>query len=219
LPAATKSNGTEKYTAFEERRYTMRVKAVADTLSPPPDSRPQYEWRWLLDGTREHETGDPIEVRCWTSTIWNDTAGRESHLVLLAQALYGPGVTFEDWEELAFEDLTDQRVTAMVMLNPKGYPTIDKTTFRPQAQPSAPPPPRAATPPPAPVAPPAPPADVPLSERTRQRIGRLAAAEDFDDSILARYTASALGATWPDLTEAQGQELTEALLEGQLVPF
>lgn len=216
MPTVTKSEGTTKYTEFEERRYTVRVKTVMDTTSPPPDSRPQCEWRWLLDGTREHETGDPIEVRSWTSTVWNDTPGKESHLVLVAQAIYGQAITFEDWEALSFDDLAGQRATAMVTLNPKGYPTIDKTTFRPVKEQAAPQPQRAAAPAAAPLAP----TDEALTDVTRQKIGRLIAASDEDETTVAAHCERQYGARdWATLTEAQGRQFVGELVAGELVPF
>lgn len=130
MPAATQSAGTEKFTDFEERRYTVRVVSCEDTTSPPPDNRPQYKWEMALEGSEDPETGAEMVRRMWCSTVWNDRPEKESHLVLIARALIGPSVTYEQWEALGFADLVGLRGSALVALDPKGYPAIDKTTFR-----------------------------------------------------------------------------------------
>lgn len=219
MPAATQSAGTDRYATFEEKRYPLRVVSCKDSTSPPPDSRAQYEWEWALEGTADPETGDPIQVRCWCSTVWGDNPEKESHLVIMARALYSPGVTFEDWEALGFDDLIGQRATAMVTLNAKGYPTIDKTTFRPLAKgtPVVP-----VTPParPAPPMPPAVAAPTVASEKTRQRLAKLIASDDLTPDALAAHCQQR---GWPTdltaLTEEQARAFSEDIMAGAVAPF
>lgn len=220
MPAATQSSGTVKYETFDERRYVVRVLGCKESFSPQ-DGRAQYEWEFAIEGTEDADTGREITTRKWCSTIWNDTPEKESHLVVMARALFGRPVTFEEWEALSFDELRDLRASALVVLNTKGYPDLDKESFKPAA-PKAASPARTATPAPAAAAPPpaaAAPADDSMTDKTRQKITKLAAAEDLTDDMLARHCREVLGATWPDLTEAQGKQLTEALLAEEVAPF
>ncbi len=137
MPTATRSAGTEKYIDFDERRYQVRVTGCKEATSPPPESKPQYEWQFALEGTADPENGLEETTRVWTSTVWSEAVGKESHLVLVARALIGPSVSFEDWEALDFADLVGKQGSALVALNAKGYPAIDKTTFRPAGKAAA----------------------------------------------------------------------------------
>lgn len=137
MPTATRNASTEQFLSFEERRYQLRVVQCKDTISPPPDLRPQYEWDMALEGSEDPESGRETTRKMWCSTIWNETAGKESHLVLIARALLGQDVTFEGWEALDFADLVGKKGSALVALDAKGYPAIDKTTFRPAGKAAA----------------------------------------------------------------------------------
>ena len=137
MPTATRTASTEQFLSFDERRYTLRVVSCKDTTSPPPDNRPQYAWEMALEGSSDPESGREITRKMWCSTSWNETAGKESHLVLIARALLGADVTFEGWEALDFDDLVGKMGSALVALDAKGYPAIDKTTFRPAGKATA----------------------------------------------------------------------------------
>lgn len=133
MPATTTSTGSEQFATFEEKRYHVRCVACRETTSPPPDNRPQYEWQFALEGSADALTGEEIVRRTWTSQIWNETPGKESHLFILARALCGPQVTQADFDALDFPDLVGLRGSVMVKLDPKGWPVLDKETFRPVA--------------------------------------------------------------------------------------
>ena len=137
MPTATRSAGTERYLSFDERRYPIRATRCKETISTLMDGKPQYEWEFALEGGIDPESGLEITTRVWCSTVWSEAVGKESHLVLMARALLGAQVTFEEWEALAFDDLLGKRATALVALNAKGYPAIDKTTLKPATKASA----------------------------------------------------------------------------------
>lgn len=221
MPATATGTGTEKFTSFDERRYTLRVVECKATTSPPPDNREQYEWRFALEGSADPETGGEVVRRAWTSTIWNETAGKESHLVLVARALCGLSVTREEFEALDFRDLEGLRGSAMVTLNSQGYPTIDKTTFRPIGT-NAAPKGQATLPAAAPAAPkrPAPPAR-PANLRTdAQRDDLLAAGLANDPPMSADDLNTWIGTEYPGKTlDSITQDEATALIAAFGVPF
>lgn len=237
MPATTQSTGAETFAGFDERRYQLRCVECKPTVSPPPDNRDQYAWTFALEGTRDEENGGEIKRRCWTSQIWNDTPGKESHLVLLARALCGNQVSQEDFEALDYPDLVGRTGSAMVQLDQKGWPTIDKTTFRPvgnvapknQAalpQTVATPAPAPATPidfsqlapvatptkPSRPVVKPA--SDLRTAEQVEELMGRAAvndpplSAEEVEAWVAASYP----GKTVATMSKAEAEALVNALL-------
>lgn len=232
MPAAQLSTGTDKYVDFAEQRYTVRVRACQETTSPPPDSRPQFEWLMALEGTEDPETGGEIAIKMWTSAIWGETAGKESHLVLVMRAFKGPDVTLADFEALDFPDLVGMRASALVRLNAKGYPTIDKETIKglgaaaaPKGQTPLPTPaparpadagtparPNAPTPPRRPPAPAAP--TGPSEAQLAELFGRaLANDPPLDrDAVEAWVAESYPGKTLATISGAEADALINALL-------
>lgn len=131
MPSTTTSTGAEMFTGFEEKRWTLRCVQCKATKSTLDEGKDQYEWSFALEGSRDEENGGEIKRRTWTSQIWNETPGKESHLVLVARALCGNQVSQSEFEALDYPDLVGLKGSAMVTLNSKGWPTIDKETFRP----------------------------------------------------------------------------------------
>jgi len=228
MPATQTTTGAETFQGFDERRYQLRCVECKETTSPPPDNRPQYSWTFALEGTRDEENGGEIKRRCWTSQIWNDTPGKESHLVILARALCGPQVTQAQFEALDYPDLVGLTGNALVKLDQKGWPTIDKESFRPVGN-AAPrnqaPLPQAAAPTPAqtqlpnkPTRPvlPRPAAANIASEEQREKIRQLAEKGKLDAASLDAWIAeSYAGKTLATITP----EEATALLEALSVPF
>jgi hypothetical protein len=214
MPATTASTGTDKFVDFEERRYQLRVVKCEESVSPPPDNRPQFKWEFALEGSRDPESGGELIRRVWTSQIWNETSGKESHLVLLARALCGPAITEHEFNRLSFEDLVGLRGSALVSIDAKGWPAIDKTTFRAIAnRPAA-----------APVAAPSMPATaIPgatANPKQVQLMHMAAEANDIPPDSLALHIAERFGGkTDKDLTGAEVVAVTTSIQNGEIAPF
>lgn len=227
MPTATRNAGTEAFTDFEERRYQLRVVSCKETTSPPPDNRAQYEWQMALEGSSDPESGREITRKMWCSTIWNETAGKESHLVLIARSLLGADVTFEDWEALSFDDLVGKRGSAMVALDGKGYPAIDKTTFRPAGRAAAArqldretgeviTAPTGAPKRPAPPPRPQPPTAGVRTDEQRDRLLAAASEAEYDLPTLTNWIAQEYPGK--DLDTITGEQ-AEALIDAAKLPF
>lgn len=216
MPATMSSSGTEQYSTFEERRYTARVVSCRATVSPPPDNRDQYEWQFALEGTADAMSGEEIVRRAWTSQIWNETPGKESHLVILARALCGPTITQEGFEALDYPDLVGRRGSVMVKIDAKGWPSIDKATFRPlgAAKPAAQ----------RPLAPAAPAAavatDAPAEPKQIKLLHLAAEAAEIDAGVLAEHIAARYdGRTDAQLTQAEAKAVLADIQDGEVIPF
>lgn len=132
MPATVEgSTRTDKYIGFEEKRWPLRVVSCQDDTSPPPDSRPQFKWEIAVEGAKDYDTGGELVRRMWCSTTWGEIPEKESHLVLIARALCGPKISKDEFEALDYPDLVGLRGSAFVKLDPKGWPTIDKSSFKP----------------------------------------------------------------------------------------
>lgn len=216
MPATLSSTGTEQFLSFEEKRYQIRVVSCQETTSPPPDNRPQYKWEVALEGTEDPMNGGELVRRMWTSQIWNDTPGKESHLVIVARALCGPQVTQEAFEQLDYPDLVGLRGSVMVKLDAKGWPSIDKETFKPIAAA------RQLQAPARPAAQPAPVAQAEALADPRQiKLLHLAAeAAEVDAGRLAEYIATKFGGkTEAMLTAAEAKAVLTDIQNGEIAPF
>lgn len=224
MPATIESQGTERYVDFEEKRYNVRVVALKPSTSPPPDNREQYEWNVALEGSADPETLAEIVVKFWTSQIWNDGVGTESHLVLVGRGLI-PTITRDQFEAMDYPEFVGLRGSAIAKLNPKGYPAIDKTTFKPVGN-AAPKNqatlPQTAAPAPAPVATPTKPARPgPLPRaalRTEAQVTEMMGRASANDPPLSAADIEAWvaqtypGTTVATLTREQAEDLINAML-------
>lgn len=224
MPATIEgSAGTDKYTSFEEKRWPIRVVLCKETTSPPPESRPQYEWHFAVEGAQDYETGAELVRRVWCSQTWGEIPEKESHLVIMARALCGPNVTRDQFEALDYPDLVGLRATAMVMLDSKGWPTIDKLSMKSVGNAA----PRNQAPLPQATAPaqtqlpnkPTRPAFLPPSNlRTEEQVAELLGRAAVNDPPLSAGEVDAWvaqsypGTTIATLTREQADDLIDALL-------
>lgn len=211
MPATMSSTGTEQFLEFEERRYNVRVVKCEESISPPPDNRPQYKWEVALEGTTDAMNGGEWVRRMWTSQIWNDTPGKESHLVIVARALCGLQITQAGFEALSYEDLIGLRGSVMVKLDAKGWPVIDKETFKPVSAGKA----AAARPTPAPLV------TETLADPKQIKMLHLAAeAAEVEATILAEHIATKFGGkTDVQLTSVEAKAVLNDIQNGEITPF
>ena len=125
-------------------------------------------------------------------------------------------VAVEGFEALDYPDLVGRRGSVMVKLDAKGWPSIDKETFRPlgAAKP-------AAQRPLAPAAPAAPVAtDAPAEPKQIKLLHLAAEAAEIDAGVLAEHIAARYdGRTDAQLTQAEAKAVLADIQNGDIAPF